>query len=180
MANYASGQIMYRSRYKSAILAEGFGVSPIMSVNYEWAPVLLHQSFYTGRIGLGFLPARKGSGAGFSIPLQASYNFKLPKLVQDYIRSLNTFPPRFKFETFIESGVGGARIVYPGQEQRNYYNLVLGLREQLLIDIPPKPRVIYARVTINPRIRRQGLVFYEVTEGGGQNFFGGVALGVSF
>jgi hypothetical protein len=103
----------------------------------------------------------------------------LPKLVQDYIRSLNTFPPRFKFETFIESGVGAAYIVYPGQEQRTYFNLVLGLREQLIIDIPPKPKVIYARITINPRVRREGLVFYEVTDGGGQNFFGGFALGFS-
>ena len=170
---------MYRSRYKNAFLVEGFGVSPIMSINYERAAIRLTNSFYSGRIGVGFLPAKRGSGAGFSIPVQASYNFKLPKLVQDYIRSLNTFPPRFKFETFIESGVGGARIIYP-EEQRNYYNVFLGIREQLLIDIPPKPKVIYARISINPRVTRKGLVFYETTDLGGQNFFGGFALGFSF
>ncbi|MGR3811752.1 hypothetical protein [Jiulongibacter sp. NS-SX5] len=172
------GQIMYRSRYNSAIMAEGFGISPIMSINYENAFIRNKKSFYTGRIGVGYLPAKRNSPRGVSIPVQMSYNFMLPKVLKDLVRPLNTFPPRLKFETFIETGAGYSRVIYK-EDNRGYANLFLGIRPQLLIDIPPKPTVIFARISINPRVNRKGLVFYERTDGGGQNFFGGFALGVS-
>jgi hypothetical protein len=178
-AGIAEGQFIYRTQYTSALMVEGFGISPIVSANYEWAPIRLNKSFYVARIGFGFIPGERGTGSGFSIPVQTSYVFKLPKLVSDYMRSLNTFPPKLRFESFIETGVGGARIIYPGKDQRNYYNLFLGFRQQLLIDTPPKPRIIYARIGINPRVNRKGLVFFENNANGGQNFFGGIALGVS-
>lgn len=178
IAQASFSQIMYRSRYTSALIVEGFGISPIMSVNYENAIVRRKKHFYTTRFGIGYLPARKGSPRGISVPVQASYVFMLPKLLQDFIRPLNTFPPRYKLETFVETGPGYSHIFYKN-DNRGYINAFLGIRQQLLIDIPPKPTVIFARISVNPRINRKGLVFYERTEGGGQNFFGGFALGVS-
>ncbi|WP_304236790.1 hypothetical protein [Jiulongibacter sediminis] len=178
MAQSSFSQIEYRTRYQSAIIAEGFGISPVMSINYENAIVRRQKHFYTTRIGVGFLPAKRSSPKGISIPVQASYVFMLPKLLKDFLRPLNTFPPRFKFETFIETGPGYSHIFYKN-DNRGYINAFLGIRQQLLIDIPPKPTVIFARISVNPRVNRKGLVFYERTDGGGQNFFGGFALGVS-
>lgn len=171
-------QIMYSSRFDGAVSAELFGVSPIMSVNYEKVLKQNLNSFYSVRGGFGYLPAANGNGAGFSIPIEATYNKKLLLAEIMGIKLLNTFPRRFQFEPFLQGGIGYARIIYPGGDQRNYYNLVLKIRGQFIIKVPPKPKIFFLSVGVNPRVRRRGLVFYESTPGGGENFYGGLSVGM--
>lgn len=178
----SDAQIMYRSRYTSAFLLEGFGISPIASVNYERAPLRYHKYFIAGRVGVGILPAKAGNGGGISIPVGASCNWLVNNLEKGiYRRVMNkcrTKPSKTGTETFLESGVGYARIIYPS-EQRNYYNVLVGVRTNFFFDSPPKVNVFYARITLNPRVTRKGLLFYEKTLEGGQNFYGGVSVGMS-
>lgn len=169
---------MYSSRFESAVSAEVFGVSPIMSINYERVLKENLNSFYSVRGGLGYLPATKGNGAGISIPIEASFNKKLLLADLTGIKLMNTFPRRFLFEPFIQAGLGYARIMYPGGDQRNYVNLVFKIRGQFIIKVPPKPKIFFLSVGVNPRIKRSGLVFYEATPGGGENFYGGLSLGM--
>lgn len=183
MVQSGYSQIMYRSRYKSAILLEGFGIGPIMSANYEMAPLRYKRSYAAARIGLGYLPAGYGSGAGFSIPTGASYNLLLNNLKKGIANRVmmkcRSKPPKFDIEYFAEFGGGYAKIIYPTSTNRNYFNVLFALKSQLLIDIPPNPKVIQLKVSINPRVNKSGLTFYEISPKGGQNFFGGFALGVS-
>lgn len=183
LAQTAYSQLMYRSRYKSAIVAEGFGLSPIMSVNYEIAPIRYHKSFATARLGFGYLPAGFGQGAGFSIPMGASYNILINNLKKGLtsrvMNKCKSKPPLFDLEYFLELGGGYARIIYPTSTNRNYFNLVAAFRTHLVIDIPPKPKVFQLKISVTPRVRRSGLVFYEASPTGGQNFYGGFSLGFS-
>ena len=179
----ATGQLMYRSRYKSAILIEGFGISPIMSVNYELAPLRYHKSFAAARMGIGYLPASHGNGAGFSFPMGASYNILVNNLKKGIASRVMTKckskPPKFDLEYFIEVGGGYSWVIYPSGPDRNYFNVLAAFKMQLVIEVPPKPHVFQIKVSINPRVDRRGLTFYEVSPLGGQNFFGGIAIGFS-
>ncbi len=174
---------MYRSRYKSAILLEGFGIGPIMSVNYEMTPIRNQKSYFAGRIGLGYLPANFGNGAGYSIPAGATYNVLLNNLKKGiYKRVMNkckTKPPKFDLEYFAEMGGGHSWVIYPTSTNRHYFNAYGALKVHMLFDIPPKTKVISLKVSINPRINRSGITFYESSPLGGENFFGGFALGFS-
>jgi hypothetical protein len=179
-----SAQLIYRSRYKSAILFEGFGLSPIMSVNYEMAPLRYHKSFVSGRVGLGYLPASGGNGAGYSFPVGASYNMLINNLKKGIssrvMNKCKSKPPKFDLEYFLETGVGYSWVVYPSGPDRNYFNLLGAIKAQLVIDTPPKPKVFQVKVSVNPRYDpNKGLLFYEVSRTGGQNFFGGFAIGFS-
>jgi hypothetical protein len=179
-----SAQLMYRSRYKSAILVEGFGLSPIMSINYEMAPLRYHKSYVSGRIGLGYLPATRGNGAGISFPVGASYNMLINNLKKGIssrvMNKCRSKPPKFDLEYFVEVGAGYSWVVYPSGPDRNYFNVLAALKTQLLIDIPPKPKVIQLKISVNPRIDKdKGLIFYESSSLGGQNFYGGFAIGFS-
>ncbi len=179
----ASGQLMYRSRYKSAILFEGFGISPIMSVNYEMAPLRYHKSFAAARIGIGYLPASNGNGAGLSFPFGASYNILANNLKKGIASRVNTKckskPPKFDLEYFVEMGGGYSWVVYPTGPDRNYFNVLMAIKAHLVIDTPPKPRVIQLKISVNPRIDKTGLTFYQASPLGGENFYGGFAIGFS-
>ncbi|MFT4735071.1 MAG: hypothetical protein ACI9DJ_002277 [Algoriphagus sp.] len=173
-------QIQYRSRYKSALLAEGFGIGPVMSVNYEIAPIRYKSGFLAARVGLGFLPAAKGNGAGFSIPVGVTYNFLINNLrkgiASRVMNKCRSSPPKFALEYFLETGLGYAKIVYPASANRDYVTLYTAIKTQLVIDIPPKPRVIQIKMSINPRldIPDREILFFE-----GNTFLGGFALGIS-
>ncbi|UBM57977.1 hypothetical protein LAG90_14305 [Marinilongibacter aquaticus] len=182
-ASAAHAQIMYRSRYKSALLLEGFGLSPIMSVNYEAVPLRYHKSYISGRVGLGYMPASLGNGAGISFPVGVSYNFMLNNLKAIRSRMMNkckSMPAKVAMEYFVEMGPGYSHVIYPSTNtNRNYFNALLALKGQMFIDIPPKLRVITFKVSVNPRVYKDGLKFYEKTIYGGKNFFGGFAIGFS-
>lgn len=185
----AAGQIMYKTRYKSAILLEGFGQSPIVSANYEVAPLRYKNGFWTGRIGVGFVPGIKnpppgfGSGAGFSIPVGASYNFLLNNLKKDLTRRVmnkcKTMPAKYDIEWFLEAGGGYTFVKYKTATDRSFLFSMFGVRSQLVINIPPKPRVVFIRATINPVYynNKVTLIYKPIT--GGYRFFGGFAIGTS-
>jgi hypothetical protein len=179
----ASAQIMYRSRYKSAVLIEGFGISPIMSVNYEMAPLRYHKSFVAARIGLGYLPAGNGNGAGISFPMGASYNMLVNNLKKGIASRVankcRAKPPKFDLEYFVEVGGGYSWVVYPTGPDRNYFNVLVALKTHLVINTPPKPRVIQLKISVNPRVDKSGLTFYETSSLGSENFYGGFAIGFS-
>lgn len=180
---------MYSTRYKSAIQLEGFGQSPIVSLNYEIAPIRYKRGFWTGRIGLGYMPGMLNpppglsGGSGFSLPVGVSYNMLLNNLKRDLVRRVmtrcKTMPPKVDVEWFLEGGGGYSLVVYPSDENRQFIFSNIGIRSQLVINIPPKPRVIYARVSLNPVFFNNQVTLLYRSPGGGYRFFGGFALGTS-
>ena len=180
LAQNCFSQIQYRSRYKSAILFEGFGIGPVMSANYEIAPLRYKKGFFAARAGFGFLPAAAGNGAGFSLPVGVTYNYLINNLrkgiASRVMNKCRSKPPKFAFEYFLETGLGYAKIVYPSSANRDYINIYTAFKTQLVIDIPPKPRVIQFKVSVNPRvdIPKRTLLFIDKN-----TFLGGFALGIS-
>lgn len=185
--SYSSmGQIMYQTRYKSAIVLEGFGLSPILSANYERAFIRNHKSFWTGRVGFGYLPGMKNpppdfaGGNGVSFPVAVSYNAFLNDLSREKrTRYLNTFPRRYTFEWFLETGLGLTHVAYFQEKDRQFLFTNIGLRTQLKIDIPPKPRVVFLKISLNPVYNNNKFSLLYRSEGGAVRFYGGFALGTS-
>ena len=174
-----NAQIMYRTRYRTAIMVESFAISPLGSINVEFLPVRWKNSFLALRTGFGFLPGGKSvatgsaaNGAGISIPTSVTYNY----LINNLRRGINkrvavrcqSAPSKIASEWFIEMGAGFTPVAYKGTETRSYSFGIFGLRQQVIFDIPPHPRVVFLRVNFTPSY---SFGKYELR--------GGLGLGVS-
>lgn len=156
-----SAQIMYRTRYVGAIMFETFGISPIASVNYEVLPIRWRNSFVSTRVGLGIVPGGKSTttafvtnAGGFSLPASLTYNLLFNNLRKGIYRRVykrcKSAPSRVAAETFGEIGGGYAMTASRTSEIRHYNFGILGLRQQVVFDIPPHPRVLYVRGAVTP------------------------------
>ncbi len=185
----STAQFMYRTRYKSALQAEVFGISPIMSINYEAAPIRFERNFLAAKVGVGYIPGTSNpapgmpADAGISFPVGVSYNYLLNNLKKGVFKRVmnkcKTKPPKFAVEYFAEAGAGASFAFYSISDPRQYYYAVFGFRQQMVIDIPPKPKVIYLRATINPQYFDNRFRIISKTGSGGYAFNGGISLGFS-
>lgn len=175
----ANAQVMYRTRYRTAIMAESFAISPLGSINVEYLPIRWKNSFLALRTGFGFLPRGRSvgtgpsvKGLGVSVPTSVTYNY----LINNLRRGINnrvavrcqSAPSKIASEWFIEVGGGLTPIAYGGSDIRSYSFGIFGLREQVIFDIPPHPRVVFFRVNFTPSY---SFGQYELR--------GGLSLGVS-
>jgi hypothetical protein len=175
----SSAQIMYRTRYRTAIMAESFAISPLGSINIEYLPVRWQNSFLALRTGIGFLSGGRSTGTGqvtngggVSLPTSVTYNY----LINNLRRGINkrvavkckSAPSKIAAEWFVELGAGITPVAYRSAETRSYSFGILGLRQQVIFDIPPHPRVVFLRVNVTPS--------YSI---GKYELRGGLSLGVS-
>jgi hypothetical protein len=176
---HSHSQIMYRTRYKTAIMAETFAISPIGSINIEHLPFRWHNSFLSTRVGLGFLPGGQetdvGSvtnGGGISIPMSVTYNYLLNNLRRGMNKRVSvkckSAPSKIAAEWFVEGGAGYTIAAYRTTETRSFTFAIIGLRQQIVFDIPPHPRVVFLRLNVTPS--------YSI---GKYELRGGISLGVS-
>jgi hypothetical protein len=175
----SQAQIMYRTRYRTAIMAESFAISPLGSINVEYLPVRWQNSFLALRTGFGFLPGGKSTGTGMvangggvSIPTSVTYNYLINNLRRGINKRVSikckSAPSKIAAEWFVELGAGITPVAYRSAETRSYSFGILGLRQQVIFDIPPHPRVVFLRVNVTPA--------YSLGKYGTR---GGVSLGVS-
>jgi hypothetical protein len=159
-------------------MVETFATSPILSVNYEYLPVRWRTSFMSLRGGIGFLPGggisqfNINNGAGASFPVSATYNFLFNNLRKRIFNRVyvkcKSAPSKIASEFFGETGLGYTFGAYPNGDTRHYSYFILGIRQQVIFDIPPHPRVIFLRANVTPA--------YAV---GKFELRGGVSLGIS-
>ncbi|RYU96512.1 hypothetical protein [Emticicia agri] len=169
---------MYRTRYTSALMVETFASSPIISINYEYLPVRWRTSFMSLRGGIGFLPGggvnefNINNGGGASFPVTATYNLLLNNLRKRIFNRVyvkcKSAPSRIASELFGETGLGYTFGAYPNGDIRHNSYFILGIRQQVIFDIPPHPRVLFLRANVTPSY---SLGVFELR--------GGVSLGVS-
>jgi hypothetical protein len=186
LANFCPAQISYRTRFKTAVVGEVFATSPVVSLNVEHALNRQMKSFVILRYGLGFVPgARKPTGLGWqdngvSVPVSISQNFLINNLKKrlKYRVSLRckSMPSKISIEWFGEAGVGYTPLFYSISEPRHSFAGIVGLRQQMVIDIPPKPKVIFLKVLYTPKYYRGDFSWNPIT--GNTNIFG-MSLGVS-
>lgn len=175
----SQAQIMYRTRYRTAIMAESFAISPLGSINVEYLPVRWQNSFMATRLGFGFIPGGKDTGAGqvangggVSIPASITYNYLINNLRKGINKRVSvkckSAPSKIAAEWFIEAGAGITPVAYRSAETRTYTFGIFGIRQQVIFDIPPHPRVVFLRANVTPSYVEGK---YEIR--------GGVSLGVS-
>ena len=156
----ANAQVMYRTRYRTAIMAESFAISPLGSINVEYLPIRWKNSFLALRTGFGFLPGGKSVGTapaiggGISVPTSVTYNYLINNLRRGINKRVSlrcqSAPSKIASEFFIEMGAGFTPIAYRGSETRSYSFGIIGLRQQVVFDVPPRPRVVFLRVNFTP------------------------------
>lgn len=172
-------QIMYRTRYRTAIMAESFAISPLGSINIEYLPVRWQNSFLALRTGIGFLPGgnstgvgQVANGGGVSVPTSMTYNYVINNLRKGINKRVSvrckSAPSKIAAEWFVEMGAGITPVAYRSAETRMYSFGILGLRQQVIFDIPPHPRVVFLRVNVTPSY-----------VAGSYELRGGLSLGVS-
>ncbi len=169
---------MYRTRYTSAIMVETFATSPILSVNYEHLPIRWRTSFLSLRAGVGYVPGggtnsiNVSNSAGVSLPVTTTYNFlfnNLRKRIFNRVyKRCKSAPSKIASEMFGEVGAGYTFAAYPGNDTRHFGFLIVGIRQQVVFDIPPHPRVVYVRANVTPSYAQSK---YELR--------GGISLGIS-
>lgn len=174
-----NAQIMYRTRYRTAIMAESFAISPLGSINVEYLPVRWKNSFMAMRTGIGFLPGGQATGVGevangggISVPTSVTYNYLINNLRKGINKRVSvkckSAPSKIAAEWFVELGAGATPIAYRSADTRTYTFGILGLRQQVIFDIPPHPRVVFLRANVTPS-------YVE----GKYELRGGLSLGVS-
>jgi len=151
---------MYRTRYRTAIMVESFAISPLGSINVEYLPIRWKTSFLALRTGFGFLPGGKSVGTapaiggGISVPTSVTYNYLINNLRRGINKRVSlrcqSAPSKIASEFFVEMGAGFTPIAYRGSETRSYSFGIIGLRQQVVFDIPPRPRVVFIRVNFTP------------------------------
>ena len=156
----ANAQIMYRTRYRTAIMVESFAISPLGSINVEYLPIRWKTSFLALRTGFGFLPGGKSVGTapaiggGISVPTSVTYNYLINNLRRGINKRVSlrcqSAPSKIASEFFVEMGAGFTPIAYRGSETRSYSFGIIGLRQQVVFDGPPRPRVVFIRVNFTP------------------------------
>ncbi|AFK01892.1 hypothetical protein Emtol_0740 [Emticicia oligotrophica DSM 17448] len=175
----SQAQIMYRTRYRAAVMVESFAISPLGSINIEYLPVRWKNSFLATRFGLGFIPGGNPTaismvtnGGGASLPTSVTYNYLINNLRKGINRRVSlkckSAPSKIASEWFAEIGAGATPVAYRSAESRFYSFGILGLRQQVVFDIPPHPRVVFLRANLTPSYVEGK---YEIR--------GGISLGVS-
>ncbi len=160
------GQISYRTKYRNAVYLETFAISPVVSFNYEHSTQVNSKSFLSFRTGLGYVPGardrvnKKFVDSGISLPVSTTYNFVFNNLKKRIYRRVSTkckaAPSKISAEWFGEIGGGFSYINNSISPDKNYFWGIVGLRQQVVFDIPPKPRVVFLRLQYTPR-------YYKVT-----------------
>lgn len=159
---FSNGQITYRSKYRTALYLETFAISPIVSLNLESTIKVNLKSFLAFRAGFGYVPGardvvkKKFVGSGTSYPASATYNFVLNNMKKRIYRRVSTkckaAPAKISAEWFGEIGAGYSFLNYEEKkDDKNYLWGIIGLRQQVVFDIPPKPRVVFLRLQYTPR-----------------------------
>jgi hypothetical protein len=160
-------------------MAESFAISPLGSINVEYLPVRWQNSFLALRTGFGILPGghstgvgQVANGGGVSVPTSVTYNYLINNLRRGINKRVSvkckSAPSKIAAEWFIEMGAGFTPIAYRSADTKTYTFGIIGLRQQVIFDIPPHPRVVFLRVNATPS--------YSI---GGFEVRGGVSLGVS-
>jgi hypothetical protein len=186
LSNFVFGQISYRTRYKTAVFLETFAVSPIVSLNMEHAVNRGMKTFTSLRYGVGFVPGSKkidGFGwinNGLSLPLSVTQNFNVNNLKRRVktrvsLRCKST-PSKISVEWFGEVGAGYTPIFYGRDNPRHQLSGIIGLRQQVVFDIPPKPKVIFLKIQYTPNYNNKNFSWNPIS--GSSNVFG-MSLGFS-
>jgi hypothetical protein len=152
------GQIAYQSRYTSAFYIEGLGMGPFFSLGVEHAPKKRLKSFVAYRTGVGvILGPKKTIGArdiGFTLPMSITKTLvmnNLKKRVKMRVSlRCNAQPPKIATEWFSEVGLGYTPAYYNKNDIRHKFYGLVGFRQQLVINIPPRPKVFYVKVQYTP------------------------------
>lgn len=179
LVEISQAQIMYRTRYRTAIMVESFAISPLGSINVEYLPVRWQNSFLALRTGIGFLPGGQATavgqvanGGGVSVPTSVTYNYLINNLRKGINKRVSvkckSAPSKIAAEWFVELGAGATPIAYRSADTRTYAFGIFGIRQQVIFDIPPHPRVVFLRANVTPSYV---LGNYELR--------GGISLGVS-
>lgn len=176
---------MYRTRYTHALSVESYGISPNVSLNYESAILRFQSSFISTRVGVGYtfgsLDSDNTSGISFPVGVtmnKTANNFR-KKVMNRVSNKCQAAPAKLATETFLEFGLGYTYVHYPASFDRNYFWGILGLRQQLIIDIPPKPRVLFLKIHLTPQYYRGEIDFVSLRVGGGGGVRAGLSLGAS-
>jgi hypothetical protein len=181
----AHAQLMYRTRYSHALVVESYGISPNISVNYENAFLRFKSSFVAARAGVGYTfgGILSDNTGGLSFPMgltlnKTANNFRR-KMTNRVLNKCQAAPPKLATETFFEFGLGYTYVHYPSSIDRNYLWGIVGLRQQLVIDIPPKPRVLFLKVHLTPQYYQGQIDFINLRLGGGGGIRAGISVGTS-
>ena len=174
------GQISYRTRYKTAVFGETFAVSPIVSLNMEHAVNRGMKTYTALRYGLGFVPGAKNkdkfgwSDNGVSLPLSISQNFLVNNLKRRIKQRVSlrchAAPSKISVEWFGEFGAAYTPVFYGISEPRHNFSGIIGLRQQVVFDIPPKPKVIFIKFQYTPKYYKGNFSWNPVT--GSTNIMG--------
>jgi hypothetical protein len=180
------GQISYRTRYRKAVFIETFAVSPIFSLNVDHAVNRRKNSFTDIRYGIGFVPGSKKrdkfgwSDNGLSVPMSVTQNFLVNNLKRRILQRVSlkckSRPSKISVESFLEVGAAYTPVFYGISKPRHNFSGIIGLRQQVVFDIPPKPKVIFFKVQYTPKYYRGSLSWNPIT--GSTNIFG-MSLGFS-
>lgn len=183
-ATVVCGQISYRTRYKTAMSFEVFGASPIASVNLEKAFNRRMKSFNTFKVGLGLVPGDMTlaglKNSGLSVPLGFTQNVNLNNLKRRVKHRVSlrckAAPSKISAEWFGELGVGYTPVFYTNADPRNYFFGIIGFRQQIVIDIPPKPKVIFLKFQYTPKYYEKHFSFIIDSQ---SSSMAGISLGFS-
>ncbi|MBK9935436.1 MAG: hypothetical protein IPP61_05935 [Cytophagaceae bacterium] len=184
IASYSSGQISYRTRYKKALTVEVFGVSPIASINYEKAFNRKMKSFNTFRVGAGLVPGSMSwiglKDGGLSLPIAVTQNVNLNNLKKRVKHRVSlrckATPSKVSVEWFGEFGLSYTPVLYANEVPRNYIFGIVGLRQQIVIDIPPKPKVIFLKIQYTPKYYQKHFSYFIDSH---TSSIAGISLGFS-
>jgi hypothetical protein len=171
-----SAQIMYRTRYTTALMAEVTPSSVFPTLNIEYLPVRYQTSFISLRGGMGYEP--NGNSSGVMFPTSVSYNFLFNNLRKRIFNRVynkcKSAPSKIASEIFGEVGAGNLFSTYSNTTTVNRVMGIIGIRQQVIFDIPPKPRVVYVRVAFTPTYyTNKSLQKIEIQKGG-------ISAGISF
>lgn len=179
-------QLFYRTKYKTSIFVETFAVSPILSFNMDHSVNRKKRSFTSIRYGLGFVPGgKKASGFGWSnngvsLPVSITENLLMNNLKRRIKQRVSlrciSAPPMRTVEWFTEVGLAYTPVFYGKSEPRNQVSGIVGLRPQIIFDIPPNPKILYLKFQYTPSYIAGNFSWNPVT--GSRNTFG-LSLGLS-
>ena len=183
---HGMAQIWYRTRYKTAIFGETFAVSPIVSLNMEHAVNRQKRSYTAIRYGLGFVPGAKNKDSfgwkdnGVSLPLSLTENFLVNNLKRRVKQRVSlkckATPSKISVEWFGEVGLAYTPVFYGISEPRHQVSGIIGVRQQVVFDIPPKPKVLFLKFQYTPNYKAGNFSWNPVS--GSSNIFG-MSLGFS-
>lgn len=178
-------QLMYRTRYTFALVVESYGISPNVSLNYELAFLRLQSSFLTARVGAGYVfqSQESNNSSGISVPIaltmnKTANNFR-KKMMNRVSNKCQAAPAKVATETFFEFGAGYSFVHYPQSTDRNYLWGIVGVRQQVVIDIPPKSRILFLKLHLTPQYYQGNIDFISLRLGGGGGIRAGISLGAS-